>query len=305
MGMVYLDEARAQFNQARNRAFWDQFLGGVQGREAQLLDFNEVSNHLNLKTAIYRGAQSIPLEKIVGSVGRYKDFTGAFLPVNEDMRERWQRVAMLYLDPVSSGAPPIEVYKVGDAYFVKDGNHRVSVANQMGLETIEAYVWEYPEPLDGLASDTDIDTLLLESEHREFLEQTHLDTLRPGHNIVITEPGGYLELLGQIAYYQQALTKIDGHPVTYEHAVTAWYDMIYELTIDLIKEEGVLEIFPDRTLADFFVWTTRHQRQLAERYGKRVGMREAARDIPRTLKPGLGKRLVNGAVELLRRRMVD
>ncbi len=303
--MAYLRQAREEFDRAHSKAFWDQFLGGLQGRGGQLLDFNDIAQHLSLKTAIYRGVQVIPIEKIVGSVGRYKDFTGAFLPVNEDMRERWQRVAMLYLDPVSSGAPPIEVYKVGDAYFVKDGNHRVSVASQMGLDTIEAYVWEYPQPVEGLEPDADIDRLLLENERREFLEHTRLDALRPGHGIQVTEPGGYLELLGQIAYYQSALTQIDGEPVSYEDAVTAWYDMLYETTVQLIKEEGVLDLFPDRTPTDFYVWTTRHQRELAERYGKRIAMRDAARDLPRTQRRGLGRRLVNGAVELLRRRMVD
>ncbi|MBN2471625.1 MAG: transcriptional regulator [Anaerolineae bacterium] len=303
--MAYLNQAREQFDRAHSKAFWDQFLGGVQGREAQLLDFNEIAHHLSLKTAIYRGTQIIPIDHIVGSVGRYKDFTGAFLPVNEDMRERWQRVAMLYIDPASTGAPPIDVYKVGDAYFVRDGNHRVSVVSQMGLDTIEAYVWEYPQPVEGVDTNADIDTLLLENERREFLENTQLDRLRPRHGIRLTAPGGYLELLGQIAYYQNALSQIDGEPVSYEDAVTAWYDMLYETTVQLIKEEGVLELFPDRTPADFYVWTTRHQRELAERYGKRVAMRDAARDFPRTQKRGAARRLLDGAVELLRRRMAE
>lgn len=302
---MYLDEARTQFNQASRKAIWNQFLSGLQGQQAELLDFNEVAQHLSLKTAVYRGAQEIEIDKIVGSMGRYKDFTGAFLPVNEDMRERWQRVAMLFLDPVSSGAPPIEVYKVGDAYFVKDGNHRVSVASQIGLETIEAYVWEYPQPVEGLGPDADFDTLFLVNGRLEFLEQTHLDTLRPQNTISLTEPGGYLEMLRQIAYYQKALSQIDGEPMAYEDAVTAWYDMIYETTVQVIEAEGVLDLFPDRTPADFFVWTTRHQRQLAERYGRRVAIRDAARDIPRSRRRGLGRRLMDGAVDLLKRTMAE
>ncbi|GAB4575258.1 MAG: hypothetical protein Kow0077_25860 [Anaerolineae bacterium] len=304
--MLYKDEARQYFDQANRKAFWNKFLNRLQGQgEEELLDFNEISQQLHLRTAIYRGLQEVPLEKIVGSVGRYKDFNGAFLPVSEDMRERWQKVAMLYLDPTSSGAPPVELFKVGDSYFVKDGNHRVSVANQLGLETIEAYVWEYPIPLEGLDENTDIDTLLLEAERRDFLEKTRLDELRPGHSIRLTAPGGYLELLGQIAYYQKALSKIDGRPVSYEDAVTAWYDMIYETTVQLIEQEGLLDLFPDRTPADFFVWTTRHQRELAERYGRRVPLREAAQDISRLSRPSLSRRLFNGAVEMMKRTLAE
>jgi len=303
---VYFQEARDKFERASRKASWDRFLARLQGQQpAELLDFNKVSRHLGLRTAIYRGVQAIPLEKIVGSVGRYKDFTGAFLPVNTDMRERWQRVAALYLDPTSGGAPPIEVYKVGDAYFVKDGNHRVSVANQLDMHTIEAHVWEFPEPVAGVDPDADIDTLLLEAERREFLEKTRLDELRPGHGIRLTAPGGYLDMLQQIAAYQAALSKIDGRPVPYEEAVTAWYDMIYETVVQFIKQEGILDLFPDRTPADFFVWTMQHQRELQERYGRRMAVRDAARQVSDRLHRGALGRLWHAGLGALRRMVAD
>ncbi len=302
MGSVYSLEARNEFEQATRKAFWSRFLARLQGQQPpELLDFNEISQHLGLRTAVYRGVQTIPLNKIVGSVGRYKDFTGAFLPVNTDMRERWQRVAVLFLDPTSGGAPPIEVYKVGDAYFVKDGNHRVSVANQLNMGTIEAYVWEFPAPVAGVDPEADIDTLLLEAERKEFLERTQLDRLRPGHDIRLTAPGGYLDMLQQIAAYQAALSKIDGVPVPYEEAVTAWYDMIYETVVQFIKQEGILKLFPDRTPADFFVWTMQHQRELQERYGRRMAVREVARQVSDELRPGMLGRLWQAGRSLLRR----
>ncbi len=302
MAEVYSQEARHKFEQASRKAFWNRFLTRLQGRRPpELLDFNEVSQHLGLRTAIYRGVQTIPLDKIVGSVGRYRDFTGAFLPVSADMRERWQRVAVLYLDPTSGGVPPIEVYKVGDAYFVKDGNHRVSVANQLNMGAIEAYVWEFPAPVPGVDPEADIDTLLLEAERKEFLERTQLDRLRPGHDIRLTAPGGYLDMLQQIASYQAALSKIDGVPISYEEAVTAWYDMIYETVVQFIKEEGVLDLFPDRTPADFFVWIMKHQRELEERYGRRMPVRDVTRQLPRQLREGLLDHLWHAGLSLLRR----
>ena len=300
---VYWAEARQKWDRARRKAFWNQLLAAIEGEEPELLDFGEVSRRLHLKNAVYRGRQMVPLDKIVGSLGRYQDFTGAFLPVSEDMGERWRRIAALYLDPTGPGVPPVELYKVGDAYFVKDGNHRVSVAHQLGMPSIEAYVWEYPEPVAGLPTDADIHTLLLEAERRDFLEQTRLDELRPGHGIRLTELGGYTDLLLQIARFQDALSQIDGQPVPYEEAVTAWYDMVYETTVQLIQEAGVLDLFPDRTPADFFVWTKRHEQRLKERYQRQVRIGEVARQVRRRKRPPLWRRGWRALLRWLLRRL--
>jgi hypothetical protein len=299
MNDAYLPEARENFEIASRKAFWTRMLARLEGQQTEVLDFNAIADDLHLRTAVYRGRQIVPLHQIVGSVGRYKDFTGAFLPVSMDMRMRWQRIATLYLAPTGTGVPPIELYKVGDSYFVKDGNHRVSVANQLEMPDIEAYVWEYPDPVAGLDSDTDIDTLLLEAGRQDFLEKTHLDELRPGHDIRLTAPGGYMDMLHQIAAYQKALSKIDEQPVAYEDAVTAWYDMIYETVVQVIEEQGVLDLFPDRTPTDFFVWTMRSQQELEDRYGRRVQVSDIARDIPRQYRPGCLSRVYHGLLRWL------
>jgi hypothetical protein len=81
----------------------------------------------------------IPLNEIVGSLGRHTDFNRQFLPRKDSQAGRWARVRMAY---DHSGLPPIEVYKLGEIYFVADGHHRVSVARQLGARYIEAYVIE-------------------------------------------------------------------------------------------------------------------------------------------------------------------
>jgi hypothetical protein len=275
----YESEARHAWSKARRKARQVKFEHISPGESNELLDFNTISSRLHLRHALYRGVQNVSLDQIVGSLGRYKDFTNAFLPADDGLSGRWQRIAMIYLDPTSGGVPPIELYKVGASYFVKDGNHRVSVARQLDLVDIEAYVWEYPEPVAGLDGNTDIDTLLLESERREFLNTTELDALRPGHNIRLTAPGGYMDMLQQIINYQQALAHIDGEDVPWETAVTAWYDMLYETTLTVIENTGVLELFPDRTVADFYVWIKAHHAQLQDHYGRRIMLDDAARDF--------------------------
>lgn len=275
MTNVFREEASREWDQARRKAFWMKLRAFLTGKDIQLRDFNYISSQLHLRNPRYRGLQDIPLNKIVGSVGRYYDFIDSFLPVTKEMESRWERIAALYLNPVSSSVPPIEVYKVGDSYFVKDGNHRVSVANQLGLPTIEAFVWEYPPPVEGLSPDADIDTMLLEMEKQDFFEDTQLDKLRPNHNIRVTLPGGYRELQDQIAGYRKILSEIDGVEVSHEDGVTGWYDLYYEPSVQIIEQSGILEHYPQRTATDLFIWVHRQRERLEERYGHSVMLTEA------------------------------
>ncbi|WP_119072859.1 alpha/beta hydrolase family protein [Aggregatilinea lenta] len=267
-------EAREKWNTARRRAFYERLSStlGFAKRPASLLSFEEVQNKLRLTQSNYRGLHQVPLDQIVGSVGRYNDFTRTFLPLIEDDSWRWRRVAEIQ---VNEGLPPIELYRVGDAYFVKDGNHRVSVARQFGATSIEAYVWEYETPVGGIRPTTNVNELIVKAEYREFLDRTRLDISRPEQNIVLTEPDTYPALETEIELYRRNLERIDSEKRSFEHAAAAWYDMVYTLAVDVIRESGVLDLFPGRTEADLYVWVSRNRRELAERYGQRVSMRDA------------------------------
>src|SRR5260221_8332573 len=294
---LYKQEALEYWNAAYRRALWSRLLNNVQGNASNLLDFNEVARRLQLKNAIYRGLQTIPLDRIVGSVGRYQDFTRAFLPLREGMRARWQDIANIEIDPVGKVLPPIDAYKVGEWYFVKDGNHRVSVKRQLGNPDIEANVWEYTEALPEIGPETNIDEFLIEAERFNFLQHTALDELRPDHGILLSAPGGYTELLCWIAQYQEALNEIDATNTPYSEAVTAWYDMIYETSVQIIEQNGVMELFPDRTAADFFVWVMQHRAEIATYCDDTVRVEHAINDI-RQQKPSAN--LITRAFDALR-----
>lgn len=274
----YRSTAAQEWEKARSKAFWSNMLNILSPSHNELLSFDEISARLRLKSAIYRGRQNVLLDNIIGSVGRYHDFTREFLPKENIDEDRWKGVAAAFLNPGGRGVPPIELFKIGNNYFVKDGNHRVSVARQLGLVDIEAYIWEFPLPHNDIDL-TNIDEYLLETEREEFLNETQLDKLRPHHNIRITVPGGYTELLYQIAHYQDVLCKIDETDVPYSDAVTAWYDMIYETSVQKIRTEGILDMFPGRTEADFFVWITRYHRELKAKYHRPVMLSQAVRDF--------------------------
>jgi fermentation-respiration switch protein FrsA (DUF1100 family) len=268
-------ESNSDWEKARQSAFIQDVLAAFTQRPADLLPFEEVRQHLHLLNMRYLGVQEVPLANIIGSVGRYRDFTRAFFPRNDDMRDRWRQVSGL---AVAGGLPPVELYKVSHAYFVRDGNHRVSVARQQNIPTIQAYVWEY-ETRVSLEPDTDINDLLCKAAHAAFLEHTNLDHLYPDQSIELSQPDGYEELLYEIEAYQRIMSRIDEREVPFDEAVMLWYEMRYTPIIEIIRQRDILSQFSCCTEADLYLWLCRSQEELDVRYGHQVLMEDAAGDL--------------------------
>jgi hypothetical protein len=300
---AYHPEAIRAWQRARQKAFWSSVFSRLRGQPQALISFTDLSQRLHLRSAVYRGIQIIPIDKIIGSVGRYDDFNRAFLPTRESNRHRWLGVASLNLRITKGGAPPIDVFKVAEFYFVKDGNHRVSVARQFDMPDIEAAVWEYTDALPSPIPD--INTLLLEAERRDFLGQTTLDRLRPHQDIRLTVPGGYFTMLCEITHYQEALSHIDQTEVSYEEAVTGWFDMHYEPIAQLIEDSGVIAMFSNRTCADFFIWTTQEHQRLVKRYGRSVMFGEAIEEFQKRELGGFINRVRDLLARMLRRKTLE
>ena len=261
---VSMAEAARHFQNARMNAFWQEAWAFLTGKSIDLLSFEDVRQRLRLRDERYLGLREIELDKIVGSVGRYKDFTRSFLPRTNSVRSRWQRLDAMARG--TEGFPPIEVYKVGDSYFVVDGNHRVSVARQLGAKTIEAYVTELPTPVP-FEPDTKPDDLILKEGYADFLRKTHLDLIRPGSNVILTEPARYRDLLEHISVHKYFMGIEKKRDISWEEAVASWYDNVYTPLVELIRKYDVLSQFPGRTEADLYAWLIRHQEALRLHHG--------------------------------------
>lgn len=268
-------EARKNWERARSQATVQGILTVLRGGSPELLSFDEVQKSLRLAQKYYRGIQNIPLDQIRGSVGRYKDFTQSFLPKRSYMQGRWENVSMVV---TTRGTPPIEVYQVGDAYFVLDGNHRVSIARQNEAETIEARVYEYATHVD-LSADADIEEVLIKAEYLDFLEATELNKSHPEANIEFTVPGRYPELEQQIAAYRKVLEQIDEEQHSFQESASIWYELIYSPSVQIIQVQNALEQFPNRTEADLFIWVWRHNRELQEARGSGAQLTESVEEI--------------------------
>ncbi len=140
------EEVDADFTRARRGAFVRRVGARWRGdaSAASLLPFEWVRKALGASGRVRLGLRVVPVERIVGSVGRHRDFDRVFLPAKAALEERWKRVDRAF--HLGKDLPPVALYKVGGAYFVEDGNHRVSVARYQGVRWIDAEVVELRSP---------------------------------------------------------------------------------------------------------------------------------------------------------------
>src|SRR5215212_2037288 len=187
------EQSDRDFSRARRKAFLRK-VGAYLRRDPgsnQLLSFDEVKGALGTVSQVYLGMREVPVSQIVGSVGRHRDFDRAFMPSKPDLGTRWRRIDEI-MDR-GEALPPVSLYKIGDAYFVQDGNHRVSVARQQGVEMIDAEVVELRSrvPLNSALTARD---LLHKLEHRHLLERLPFDRALPEIKIQFSDVSDYRKL---------------------------------------------------------------------------------------------------------------
>lgn len=265
-------QAIRDFRNARREAAVKQLLTRITGKPNDLLAYNEISSKLHVTETVDRGLQEIPIDSIVGSVGRAKDFTRDFLPKRDSDVERWARVKAAVLD--MKGWPPIEVYQIDEVYFVKDGNHRVSVARQLGTSTISAIVTEIKTNLP-LSPDDHPTEIICKANYADFLGRTCLDEYRPDANIYLTFCNQYPTLFAQVQNYQEYLTAEYGRPASDSEAVVGWYDNVYMPVILLIREQGILRNFPEYTEADLYVLLSERREEIEAALGWQIDAKTA------------------------------
>lgn len=262
---MYDSLAYDDFEKAYLRSLWRKMIARVTGRSNDLLPFDEVRQALPYRGQRDIGLQTVPLDKIVGSVGRYRDFDRAFLPTQRQTTDRWVNISKARYRDVP--LPPVELYKIGEVYFVKDGNHRVSVARDRHQVDIDAYVTEIDIPFR-LTPDMDIDSVLLEKAYGQFLQDTHLDELRPDSDLHLSNPAEYERLREHINAHRYYLGTERQADIPYSDAVLSWHDSVYRPLVEAIEDEGLLRQFPQLTSADLYLRVSEYQWLV----------REAARD---------------------------
>ena len=294
--------ADSDFQRARWRARFRDILARLAGRPNRLLSFEEVKQSLSLGGPVYRGTQPVPVAQIVGSLDRYRDFDREFLPAQSHTADKWKSIARAFYDEVD--LPPVRLYKVGEAYFVLDGHHRVSVARDQGMEYIDAEVREAYSRVP-VTADLQAEDLKVLHEYRQFLERTRLDEIRPEQKVWrLTIAGGYPQLIEHIAVHRYFMGLDLQRAVGEEEAVGHWYDTVYLPIVEAIRKHDMLADFPHRSEADLYLWIVDHLHFLrstqsdadvdeaVENFADQhetIRVKQAARDVWRAIETMIGK----------------
>jgi hypothetical protein len=295
-GSSYAVLARHDFGRARQREIMGRILGLLKSQKDEMLSLGDVRAILRPDGETYRGMKTIPIAKIVGSEGRSHDFNRAFLPRHDKMMRRWMNVDMAHYENVI--LPPIRVFEIGGAYFVRDGNHRVSVARMQGAEFIDAEVTSLASeiPIRPGMSREEIVRAVVDFERRRFLAETRLAESRPGADIRFSEIGRYDEIMVHVREHKwyQNLRRTDEIPLA--QAAASWYDGVYLPIVRIIREERLLARFPGATEGDLYVYIGHHWAELGRRYGPIFTLEEAAEDYSvDSRRPPLARAVRRGA----------
>jgi uncharacterized ParB-like nuclease family protein len=222
-----------------------------------LKSFKEVQEQEAAFDTRDRGTRMIPLDRIVGSVGRYHDFDERFRIRSHLPAERLGKIKSKMR--AGKTLPPVKLYQIKNEYYALDGNHRIAAANELGYEKIQARILEFI-PSKGSREN------LLYREKAQFDDRAQLP-----ETIELTDFGQYEHLIEQISRHRDYLEKEAAVPLAFQKAARDWYETIYEPLIAIIKKGGLISHFPGRTLADLYTFISAHQWERKD-HGLRYGI---------------------------------
>jgi hypothetical protein len=203
------------------------------------------------------------------------------------MRSRWERVDQAQLKNIT--LPPILLYEIGGAYFVRDGNHRVSVAKAQGVDAIDAEVISLSSEI-AIKPNQTIDDLrysLVLYEKNLFYEKTYFGRLTDDYSLDFTQTGRYDVIYNHILVHKYFINQGIKKEISFSEALVSWYKNVYSPIVQIIKGEWIKLDFPGYTVSDLYVWIVKHWDFLKKKYGVHYSLSKAAKDF--TLKYGGGR----------------
>lgn len=238
-----------------------------------LISYDEVQSELRSHRYTFRGLHTIELESVVGSQGRWRDFSRDF-QASPQHRQRLHRLA--------EAAPevqerPIEVYRLDQVYFVRDGHHRVALARSRGQKRIEALVTEV-EVRAPLTAEMEQEQVVLAAQLSHFLQLTNLDCHAPSSDFSVNRPGLHEVLLQHIEVHRYYLGCQHHRAFEIVESAASWHDLVYLPVQQALQLAGAAREFPQRTPVELYLWVAYHREQSREQ-GQELADLEVARGL--------------------------
>jgi hypothetical protein len=271
--------AEQDFYKAKLKAFLYRLSSVFNPSVSDLLPFEEAKNIIKPSSETYSGLTTVQIDKIVGSEGRYRDFNRYFLPKKEHLRQRWVSIDKTHYEDII--LPPVRLYEMGGIYFVRDGNHRVSVARSLGQTDIDAEVVSLKSKI-AISPDMNLEQLrkaVIDYEKMEFYEGIHYLNIVKQDDIQFSETGRYETIKEHIFVHKYYLNEHQAKEMELSDAIWSWHENVYVPILGAIEEERLLSSFPGRTSSDLYIYLVQHWDELKHSYSTGVGIGVAARDL--------------------------
>ena len=293
------------FSKARNKAFINEIQHFLNPEEAKMISFGQIKGMLKPTSQHYVGMKTIPINEIVGSEGRYKDFDNRFFPKNSFLKERWERVDDAVIKDVI--LPPIKVYELGGLYFVRDGNHRVSVAKSKGVEFIDADVitLESEIKLKATRNLPEMIKEIINYEKRNFYSETMFGDITEYWDLDFSSAGQYDKIYNHILTHKYFMNQQIPNEIPIQEAIKSWFDSVYMPVIKAIDRNNVMKHFKHNTKSDLYLWIIHTYDDLKKKFGK-ADLDEVVEDMKEDKKtkklPAFFSKLLSGIKIIINRK---
>lgn len=288
-----LPEAESDFARARNKALFNEIQHLLTPEEAAMISLKAVRKVIKTQSETYIGMKVIPINKIVGSEGRYRDFDNQFFPKRSIIKERWEHVDEAVIKDIV--LPPIKVYELGGLYFVRDGNHRVSVAKSKGVEFIDAEVVSLQteiklspaRTLNGMMKQ------IISYEKRNFYFETNFGDITDYWVLDFSTAGQYDVIYNHILTHKYFINQNQTEEIPMEDAILSWFNNVYLPVVTTIQKYKIMKYFRKNTVSDLYVWIITFYDELKKKFGDRLPLEQIVYDIKREKKFSLLSRVRN------------
>lgn len=270
------------FSKARHKALFNEVQHFLNPDEATLISLSDIKKLLKPDNEVYKGMMTVPVNLIVGSEGRYNDFDNRFFPKNLHLKARWEHIDMAHINDIP--LPPISLYELGGVYFVRDGNHRVSVAKSKGIEFIDAEVVSLQSeiklhPGDSLKKMT---KHVINYEKRVFYTETGFGDATEFWTLDFSVPGQYDVIYNHILTHKYYINMNQSQEIGMDQAMQSWLMTVYLPVIRIIDKYHIMKYFRHRTKSDLYVWMIKYWDELKGKFGEGTTLEDIAAPFMKT-----------------------
>ncbi len=288
-----LQEAENDFIRARNKALFNEIQHFLNPEEAKMISLKAVKKLLKPESETYVGMQVVPISKIIGSEGRYKDFDNQFFPKKSIIKERWEHVDEAIINDIV--LPPIKVYELGGLYFVRDGNHRVSVAKAKGVEFIDAEVISLQTEirLSPVRTLQGMIKQIINYEKRNFYMETSFGDITDYWCLDFTTAGQYEVIYQHILTHKYFINMNKTEEISMEEAIKSWFDTVYMPVVYAIEKSRIMKYFKKNTISELYVFIINFFDDLKKKFGDEIQLDEIIYGIKEERKAPILKKMRN------------